>query len=241
VSRIQQNEAKMPHRFYSPFLAETGAVLLSDSEVHHLIRVMRRQPGDLIELFDGKGLVACCRITSANKRDVELEFVSSRRDPLPTKPLVLATAVPKGERLDWLVEKATELGISRLVPLVTSRSVVDPGAGKLDRLRQTVISACKQARRNYLMEISPVTTWDDFLGQFASSHQVLVAHPTERHIENTLETAGRPKALAIGPQGGFTDEEIQKATTMGAQSIALGPYILRIETAAIALSAKLVF
>ena len=88
--------------------------------------------------------------------------------PLPERrppfPLVLASAVPKGDRFDWLVEKATELGVERLIPLVTERSVVEPGPAKLTRLRRTIIEASKQCRRNRLMVLDPPTRWTELVG-----------------------------------------------------------------------------
>lgn len=233
----------MPHRFYAPRLVESGSITLVDTEAHHLMHVLRHQPGDLVELFDGEGLVATCQIQSLRKRDVDLDVFSVRREMTPTGELILATAVPKGDRFDWLVEKATELGVSRLVPLVTARSIVEPREGKLDKLRQTVISACKQSGRNHLMKISEVTSLNDFLDQFRSSHQIYVAHIAAQVLDGRdlsgMKFQPRAMAILIGPEGGFSDEEVETATAAGAQAIQLGPNILRIETAAIALAARL--
>src|SRR5262249_55281299 len=150
---------------------------------------------------------------------------------------------PRGDRFDWLVEKATELGVSQLIPLTTSRSVVDPRNTKLDKLRQTVIAACKQSGRNHLMKISAVSSWSEFLKQILPGHRALVAHPSGQRFDSIqqCEPAGghRPQAIAIGPEGGFSDEEVESATALGAQVIQLGSSILRIETAAIALAAKI--
>lgn len=232
----------MPHRFFYPALVEAGSVILEDTEAHHLIHVLRHQPNDVVELFNGEGLVASCRVVSIRKRDVALEILTSIRVPQQPAQLTLATAVPKGDRFDWLIEKATELGVHQLVPLTTVRSVVDPRSSKLDKLRQTVITACKQSGRNHLMSISAVTTWSEFLNQFAGNHRVMVAHPQGEPIVAALEhaaTGPRQIAIAIGPEGGFSDEEIGSAVGAGARSVHLGQHILRIETAAIALAARI--
>ena len=232
----------MPHRFFCSDLAESGSVALSDTEFHHLTHVLRHQVNDTVELFNGTGLAATCRIAAIRKRDVELEILSTQYSAPPQKVLTLATAVPKGDRFDWLIEKSTELGVSRLIPLTTTRSVVDPRASKLDKLRQTVMTACKQSGRNHLMAISAVTSWHDFLHEFAVEHQILVAHPGGSSIDTILPqtmNANRPLAVAIGPEGGFDDEEVQVAINAGATAIHLGQNILRIETAAIGLAAKL--
>ena len=232
----------MSHRFYCPQLVEAGSVTLTDSEAHHLAHVLRSQQGDIVELFDGNGLVATCRIATLRKRDVELEVQSARREKLPQKGLTIATAVPKGDRFDWLIEKATELGVSQLIPLTTSRSVVDPRTSKLDKLRQTVVAACKQSGRNHLMEIGSVTSWPDFIRQFVPDHTVLIAHPQGELLESVGPLPAnheKPLIIAIGPEGGFSDVEIQLALRAGANVIQLGRQILRIETAAIGLAAKI--
>ena len=231
----------MPHRFFCPDLVEAGQANLTETEAHHLVHVLRAQPDDLAELFNGAGLVATCRIRSIRKRDVELEILGSRRDE-PLQPrLALATAVPKGDRFDWLIEKATELGVQRLIPLVTQRSVVDPRASKLDKLRQTVIAACKQSGRNDLMEISCVTSWADFVRTIAPDYQVLIAHPrgdAMNSLERLAINENRPTLFAVGPEGGFSEAETESGQAAGAELIHLGRQIRRIETAAIALAAQ---
>ncbi len=234
----------MPHRFYCPHLVESGSVILEDAEAHHLTHVLRHQPEDIVELFSGAGLVAACRIAVIRKRDVEVNILASRRDPPVRLELTLATAVPKGDRFDWLIEKATELGVSRLVPITTSRSVVDPRDSKLDKLRQTVITACKQSGRNNLMPISSVTSWNDFLKEFSAEHRMLIAHPNGERLETVIQSFdnnSKQLVVAIGPEGGFSDEEVQSALSLGAKAVQLGPQILRIETAAIAVSARILF
>lgn len=231
----------MPHRFYCPELASLSAVTLEGTEAHHLAHVLRHQQGDLVQLFNGTGGVAECRVAQVRKRDVSLEVVSFRQDPFGPLTLVLATAVPKGERFDWLIEKATELGVSRLIPMLTERSIVDPRAGKLEKLRQTVVAACKQSGRNHLMEISAVTPWADVVTSYAAADRFIVADPQGVPLGNGVApSVGQPFTIviAIGPEGGFSDQENQAAAAIPAELVQLGPRILRIETAAIALSAR---
>lgn len=231
----------MTHRFYCPTLSATGSVSLDEAEAHHLAHVMRRQPGDEVELFNGAGLVATCWITAISKRGVTLDVISSHQQDSARTKLILATAVPKGDRFDWLVEKSTELGVSQLVPITTQRSIVDPRDSKLDKLRQTVITACKQSGRNDLMKISSVTNWPDFLDQYRDGHQLLIAHPGGETLDSVLSSADktvRPIAIAIGPEGGFTDDEVKAAQDCGAMPVSLGPCLLRIETAALGAAAK---
>lgn len=197
--------------------------------------------GDSAELFDGRGLVATCRVVQLRKRDVTLDVLETRRTPTASRELVLATAVPKGDRFDWLIEKATELGVTRIIPITTTRSVVDPRESKLDKLRQTVIAACKQSCRNHLMEIAAVTPWSKFIEVTEPGSHLFVAHPQGGSVEELLRKCAsdtNPIIFAIGPEGGFSEEEVALALSRGAGTIHLGGQILRIETAALALAAR---
>ncbi len=231
----------MPVRFYSAPLPESGPCLLEGPEAHHLMHVLRIAAGEVVELFDGRGLVVTANVVAVRKRDVELNVVTARREAVPAREVILATAVPKGDRFDWLIEKATELGVTRIVPLITARSSVDPRDGKLDKLRQTVIAACKQCGRNHLLELSAVTAWSDFVMDEFSNRAAFIAHPSLDSTDFTIELTGfseQPSLLfAIGPEGGFTDEEVALAIRCGAKPLRLGSLVLRIETAAIALAA----
>ncbi len=231
----------MSRRFYLPSELNVAAVELAGAEAHHLLHVLRCQVGEAVCLFDGKGTEATARIAATSKRTVELEIVAVRSSKGPEgMQLVLATAVPKGDRFRWLVEKSTELGVHRLIPLQTSRHVVDPGSGKLAKMRQTVIAACKQCGRNRLMQIDETTTWSTFLEKECHDQPVFVAHPGGQPIQDAARSvgaAGTSISLAIGPEGGFTDAEIDEAIQRGATPVSLGPRILRIETAALAMAA----
>ncbi len=224
-------------RFYLPALADGATAELVGPEAHHLHNVLRLKPGTEIELFDGQGTEATARIESATKQRAVLSILS--RNPATTElsaPLILATAVPKGDRFRWLVEKATELGVTQLVPLQTQHSVVDPRAAKLDKMRAAVIAASKQCRRARLMQITPPQTWEQFVSELPQPTRLLVAHPGGEPWRGELIAAGEATAVGIGPEGGFSDAEIELAKSR-AIPVDLGPRILRIETAALALIA----
>ncbi len=229
----------MPNRFFLADLPESGAAVLEDLEAHHLIHVLRASPGDIVELFNGAGLVASAQITSLHKRDAKLQILGSHREDPSPRQIIVATAVPKGDRFDWLIEKATELGVTRIIPLRTARSVVDPQESKLEKLRQTVIAACKQSGRNHLLELESTTTWSDFVTRELGQSASYIAHPgpTTRSASTSLWDGKSSIVFAIGPEGGFTEEEVELAVGHGAKPISLGPLILRIETAALALAA----
>ena len=174
-----------------------------------------------------------CELLERREIDRELPF-----------PLVVGVALPKGDRQKWLVEKLTELGVTTLVPLVTERGVAQPTAAALERLRRSVIEAAKQCGRNRLMKISEPQAWIDWSSTFPIAGELrqpeelhLVAHPGGKPLQQFIGVRPRAAQLAIGPEGGFTDAEVDTATRAGWQTVELGPRILRVETAAIALAA----
>lgn len=240
-------------RFYLPELpidvAPGQALTLDGSEAHHLLHVLRIAAGETVELFDGRGGSAAARVVGATRREVRLEATSPRCVQARAAPrVVLATCVPKQDRFRWLVEKGTELGVFRIIPLRTERSVVDPGAGKLERLHDTVIQACKQCGRNDLMTIEAPVDWREFVRRWpadasvgTSANRLYVASPRgERWIQiaaDDLHGAVAEMTIAVGPEGGFTSEEIEAAQQVGARLLSLGTYTLRTETAAIAAAA----
>jgi 16S rRNA (uracil1498-N3)-methyltransferase len=189
-------------------------------------------------LFDGSGLEASAELTSAANGVAELAVRELRAaNTEPAVSLVLAAAVPKGDRFAWLIEKATELGVRRFVPLITERSVVNPGAGKLDKMRRTIVEASKQCGRSRLMELDSPVRWDEFVAREFAESRGWVAHPNGEAIKSAARPEAGPLVAAVGPEGGFTDSELDLAVQAGAKLVSLGPRILRIETAAVALAA----
>jgi 16S rRNA (uracil1498-N3)-methyltransferase len=225
----------LPDRFYCPDIPREGPVVLRGDEARHLARVRRLGAGCMVEVFDGHGFARAAEVVAADRDRVELAPIG---EPLPDRSpachLTLATAVPKGERFDWLVEKATELGVAALRPLVTERSVVDPRPTKLDRLRRLSIEASKQCGRSRLLDIGPPTSLAQLVAQPPPGVRVL-AHPRGVAPTGWPRVAERPSAvLAVGPEGGFTDAEVAIARAAGWVLGSLGPTTLRIETAGLA-------
>jgi len=227
----------MVYRFYAPVPLDEPRVELTGAEAQHLLRVLRLKVGDDVALFDGGGHESQAEIAAVTRNSAELRLVSDWTSESAALPqVILATAVPKGDRFRWLVEKATELGVRRLVPLITERSVVDPGAGKLEKMQQTVIAACKQCGRNTLMEIAQPTDWEAFASSELAERTFFVAHPdgTASTQEPSVDENGQCVVMAVGPEGGWTEAEIDLARQSGARLIGLGDHMLRIETAAVA-------
>jgi 16S rRNA (uracil1498-N3)-methyltransferase len=231
----------MADRYFveTPILSDRAT--LAGAEAHHLIHVMRAKRGTRVVLFDGSGVEFAAEVEKVGRSEIELSILSreeiDRELPLP---ITLGVALPKGDRQKWLVEKAVELGVAKLTPLKTEHAVSQPVEQALDRLRRGVVEASKQCGRNRLMEIEQPRSWDKFIEESASETCKLLAHPGEFDRGHGLSPhEERPKnvLLAIGPEGGFSPDEIDRAIAAGWQTIDLGRRILRIETAAIYLTA----
>ena len=232
----------MPDRFFhSPPLA-LGPIQLDGPEAHHLIHVLRAKPGLEIVLFDGSGAEFAARVERIERSAVQLTINDRREiDREAAVRVTLGVAMPKGDRQKWLVEKATELGVFRLVPLETARGVAQPVGAALARFERAVIEASKQCGRNRLMEIAPPQRWGEYVAESPPAGAVrLLAHPGGKSAHEALLESPAPREvwLAVGPEGGITDEEITLATTAGWQIVGLGNRLLRTETAAIALAAQ---
>jgi len=232
----------MSERFFLSAAPAGGRAVLEADEARHVSRVLRARVGDEIVVFDGRGTEWTGRITAIGRDRVELDTGSPRAAAMPPGPrLTLAVALPKGERQKWMVEKLTELGVSRLVPLETARGVAEATAAAQTRLERVVIEACKQCGRNTLMEIGAGRPLDRLLAETPAGACVVIAHPGGGPLDAATVTPATAEMIAlIGPEGGFTDDELAAADRAGAIRASLGPHILRVETAAIAVAARLV-
>jgi 16S rRNA (uracil1498-N3)-methyltransferase len=243
--RTIESPDRMSKRFFvdQPIAGEQA--VLAGPEAHHLAHVMRAAVGDEITLFDGSGREFRARIERVGRNEIEtsiLEVLVVDRELAVLA--TLAVALPKGDRQAWLVEKAVELGVTRLVPVQTARGVAQPVEKALERLRRGVIEAAKQCGRNRLMEIATPQTWTDLVASTPTNIWRGFAHPGGQirlgsvAMSSTLGSRIDDYLFGVGPEGGFTDEEVAAAQAAGWQSIDLGPRILRVETAAILLAAS---
>lgn len=228
----------MTHRYFVDRQITEETATLTGPEAHHLLHVMRAKPGDEVVLFDGMGDEFPAEVKALRRSEVDLVIVGRESvDRELPHSLILGVTLPKGDRQRWLVEKTVELGVTRLVPLETTRSVAQPNKKAIERLRRAVIEASKQCGRNRLMEIAPAQDWTGFLNSTTDVPVRLLAHPTSDSppLQPAQARTG-PIALAVGPEGGFTTEEVDQAIDLGWISTNLGPRILRIETAALTLA-----
>ncbi len=239
------------HRFHiSPGAANREEVTLSPEESHHALRVLRLGPGDRVTLLDGAGVEAGGAIIAADKRAVRVAVRERTVHPGLPCAVTLVQALPKGRLMDTIVEKATELGAARIVPLVTEHTVSRPdeahAASKLEKWRTTAIEAVKQCGNPWLPHIEAPVTLADFLRREERFELGLVAslQPGTRTVRTVVaefqtRENRRPARLAIwvGPEGDFTLAEIEMLKTAGVQPITLGRLVLRCDTAAVALLA----
>lgn len=224
---------------------------LGADEAKHLRTVLRLGPGDTVALTDGRGHALVGEIRSLGKTEVVVTITGVERaeseQALPS--LHLGCAVVKGKRFEYALEKAVELGVHTITPLVTERGVIDAGAGKQDRWRTLLVTALKQSGRCHLPQLSgPMalrdwvvagaasTVWfgaapGDLVGEAPLSVVRLAAHAQNRRLAG----ADRPAELrlAVGPEGGWTVAELNQMSEAGAMPLNLGPHVLRTETAAV--------
>jgi 16S rRNA (uracil1498-N3)-methyltransferase len=229
-------------RLYFPGeIADHGECRVVAGQAHHVIHVLRLQAGAPLTLFDGRGAEYPALIKRIDKSGVTLT-VSERREVSRESPLdiVLAQGISSGERMDYTVQKCVELGVTAIQPLVTQRSVVRLAAERAERRvahwQSVSAAACEQCGRNRLPTVLPVQSLMKWLAEPvpANARRFLLSP----HIAaKPLREMDRPRGkvtLLVGPEGGWNPEEAQAAVTAGFEPLALGPRVLRTETAAVA-------
>ena len=220
-------------RFYGVDIGDSS-IELDGEQVDHARRVLRLRPGSEVEVFDGRGGAADATVQSIG-RTMRVE-ITARRQLAPPRPRInLAVAVPKGDRAAMLVEKAAELGADRLIPIITKRSVVDPGRGKLERFERIALEATKQCGRAWLMQIDAPTPFTEIVRQCAAELRLIAdVADAEGDVPAISPASASSITVLIGPEGGWTDDERRAAAEAGFTRWHFAPNILRIETAAIA-------
>lgn len=233
--------------FFHPDLhPEGGVVELSAEESRHVAGARRLSLGDAITLFDGKGTVAraCLEQVGRKGEAVRARVEAAQQRPRQVPALHLACALPKGDRQGVLLDMASQLGVDSFTPLLCGRSVVKAGANTRARLARIALEACKQSRQPYVPEIREPAAPDGFADWARQQGCTLwLAHPgpDARSLPEVLQSGdpGAPRALMVGPEGGFTDQEVDELLAAGGQAVSLGESVLRVETAGVALLAAL--
>jgi len=231
----------MPHFYVSPGSIQGDRFSLKKDEAHHLATVLRKTAGDEIDLFDGAGNAYRARLESVAPGAVAGRILSRLQAPGLAVRARLFQGLPKGDKMEWILEKAAELGAAELVPVLTERSVGkipnDRLPLRLARWDKILRAAAKQCGRATLPELRPPQSLEDALGLCAADDLTLIPWEAERALSLKRLLAGRaptpPKTvnIFIGPEGGFSPKEVDAAKQAGAQAVTLGPLILRTETA----------
>ncbi|KTD42745.1 16S rRNA (uracil(1498)-N(3))-methyltransferase [Legionella parisiensis] len=226
-------------RIYQPGNYHTGQLLeLSPEASQHVGVVLRMQVGEHITLFCGDDREFDATIKVVKKRQITV-VIGAIKDVSRESPLAihLAQAISKGERMEFVMQKAVELGVASITPIITERCVV-----RLDKERMTkkllqwqaiVIAACEQSGRNTVPTVHPFVMLEHYVGEVQATQLKLILHPGEDKNWKDYTIGPSEVALLIGPEGGLSDNEIQCARQHGFQPLSLGPRILRTETAAI--------
>ena len=239
-------------RFYAPkiaFATDGNTVALGADEARHALDVLRLGLGDELFVFDGAGNEYRCAIAELTSRSATLNVLEQVKPASPESPLdlTLAVALLKGEKFDLVVQKATELGVMRLAPLITARADVrirEPGDArkKADRWARIAFESAKQCGRAQLMLVDPPMNLDEFFRSITDVQMKLTytARDGDPHADLArMDLKAARIAAMVGPEGGWTDGELKQASANGGKLVTLGGRILRAETAAIAVATLL--
>lgn len=234
------------HRFYlPPGECQGGRFELTGREAHHALHVVRLRPGDLVCVLDGAGSQLDCTVAQTSRHTVWLEV--QRREAVPPMPysVTLLQAIPKAKIIESIIQKATELGTARIVPLISERVVahldLESGKQKAEKWQQVAIEAIKQCGNAWLPKVEPPITPREWLARREAHELCLIGslRPGSKHPREWMEafsgTHGRPPTslcIWVGPEGDFTSSEYDAAEASGARPITLGRLVLRSETAA---------
>jgi 16S rRNA (uracil1498-N3)-methyltransferase len=226
-------------RIHHPAPLTSGACIeLSDTAANHVARVLRLPVGAPLILFNGSGGEFEATINTIDKRRVLVDVGSFQdKEREPPLQIWLAQGISRGERMDYTIQKAVELGVSRIVPLFTEHCGVQLSGERLEKRikhwQGVVISACEQCGRNRIPRIDTPVTLTQWLAMPGEGLRLVLA-PEAEHALAQLPAPGGPVTLLIGPEGGLSDQEIALAKQAGYAGLRLGPRILRTETAAVA-------
>ncbi|MCZ8511159.1 16S rRNA (uracil(1498)-N(3))-methyltransferase [Paenibacillus filicis] len=236
----------MQRYFIDPAHFKETEVLISGDDAHHLSRVMRAEPGDEVIVSNGLDREALVRIRTLDKEGVTAEIVELL--PMLSEPAVdvwIAQSLPKGDKMETVIQKGTEIGAERFIPFISERTVVQLDAKKegkrLERWNKIAKEAAEQAHRNRVPEVESVHSWKELLNRAAKADAAWIcyekagAQELRKAIRQALKDSPAVRSkllLVVGPEGGFSEREVEAAEAAGCVTVGLGKRILRTETAA---------
>jgi 16S rRNA (uracil1498-N3)-methyltransferase len=232
------------HRCFIEFETLNESLIVpSESEAHHLLHVLRAEEGDAVAVFDGSGIEADAVVHINDQNGLELIVQGVKAASKRAFSLTLIIAIPKGSRSDLIIEKATELGIARIIPVMSDRVIVrlegKQADKRVDRWERVAKSAAKQCGTKWLPQIDPVQTFDKVLGGLSQFDAVLLGSlatgvkPLKDAVQEQQKQELKSVAVIIGPEGDLTPAEIELSLKAGAVPVSFGDLTLRTETAAI--------
>lgn len=216
------------HQFYQPEL-QNGLLELSEEEARHAVRVLRLNSGDVIEVSDGRGVCAKAELTEVSKKTCAFRILAQSKEVEPLLPKIAIAPTKNIDRFEWFLEKAVEIGVSEICPILCSNS--ERRVLKSDRSEKILLAAMKQSQRNWLPSLHELTPYSDFIAR--AKGPMLIAHCREAEKVNLGAQLESGSWIMIGPEGDFTVKEIDLAVKKGAKEIDLGKSRLRTETAGI--------
>lgn len=226
-------------RFFLSPDAWGAQALLGGDEAKHAAQVLRLRVGDRVTVFDGRGRSAAAEILSVSKSDVRVALGEPVSSPVLVPEICLAQAVPKGKTMDLIVQKAVELGVTTIQPLITRHTVVqvdgDDAPRKSAKWQRVALEACKQCGQNVLPEVLPVRDFASWAAESTGDLKIIASLlPGVRSLRDILREAGSPGrvTLLVGPEGDFSATEGAAAIKAGFMPASLGSIVLRAETAA---------
>ncbi len=228
---------RIPRIFTPQALIPNSSLVLAEGQSHYLSKVLRMQAGRELILFNGEGGEYSAEISAAHKKYVDVsvkEFSAENRQS--HLQLELAIGVSRGERMDWVLQKATELGVTKITPLMTERTEVKLGGERADKKmehwQQILISACEQCQRNILPGLSEPRNFSEWISECDAELKFVLHHRDNQGLPQDKNT--QSVALLIGPEGGLDEDEIVQAIAQKFSPLTLGPRVLRTETAPVA-------
>jgi 16S rRNA (uracil1498-N3)-methyltransferase len=240
--------SKPPRFFIAPDQVRDPSISVMGEDVRHILTVLRKGPGDLLTLLDGQGREYTVRITTIERSKIDTEIIDRKQRTTASPVVILGQGLPKSDKMDWIVQKATELGVSSIVPLVTMRTIVKirDEEKRIARWQKICREAAMQSDRPDIPIVEAIRPFGEFVGTLASGPQTLLLFPWEegtQPIKNVLRrTQGIEKVVVlIGPEGGFSQAEVDLAKKEGFHLVSLGPNILRTETAAVAVLSMVLY
>ncbi|MCW8891253.1 MAG: 16S rRNA (uracil(1498)-N(3))-methyltransferase [Sedimenticola sp.] len=217
-------------------LCENQELLLEEGPARHLTQVLRLKPGTTFTLFNGDGYDYQAQLTQISRREVTARVIEQLQpiEPTPNFSIHLGIGISKGERMDFAIQKAVELGVTHITPLITERCVVrinqERQEKRLLHWQQVVIAACEQSHRRRIPVCNEISKLDDWLAAEQEHTGILLDHRAEKCLMDLAPPSGG-LCLLVGPEGGLSSTERRQAESNGFIGIRLGPRVLRTETA----------